>query len=175
MTGAPPTICPGASRVLARTPYEAVATSCEVRPASKRLLLSTSMHLEHQAGRVGEGAVVLSAFQHAERFTPQTYARYTSLASHASMVAAFGVAMDSHPAPGVRGADIGADDPLVGEWSVVVLGPHFAGALVAIDLGDDGPDMERRFDYAVTYDRDLVVEAAATLARKIAPLGLGAI
>lgn len=31
--------------------------------------------------------------------------------------------------------------------------------------------MERRFEYALTYDRDLVVSAAETLARRIAPLG----
>lgn len=31
-----------------------------------------------------------------------------------------------------------------------VLGAQIAGALVALDLGDDGPDMERRFDFVIT-------------------------
>jgi len=48
-----------------------------------------------------------------------------------------------------------------------VLGPHFAGALVAMDLGDTGPDMDRRFGYALTYDRPTVVEAARTLTRRV--------
>jgi DICT domain-containing protein len=74
------------------------------------------------------------------------------------------------PAPGVRGAAIAGDDPLRDEWSVVVLGPHFAGALVAVDLGDDGPDEERRFDFALTYDRDLVVDAGNALMGRIRPL-----
>jgi DICT domain-containing protein len=78
--------------------------------------------------------------------------------------------MDAEPAPGVRGATIGEDDPLLGEWSVAVLGPHFAAALVAVDLGDQGPEMQRRFDFALTYDRDLVVEAASALMRRVQPL-----
>jgi DICT domain-containing protein len=70
----------------------------------------------------------------------------------------------------VRGADLGDDDPLRGEWSVAVLGPHFAAALVAVDLGDDGPEHDRRFDFALTYDRELVTEAAAALMRRVQPL-----
>ena len=36
-------------------------------------------------------------------------------------------------------------------------------AFVARDLGDEGNDMERRFDFAITYDRDLSVEAARAM------------
>ena len=71
----------------------------------------------------------------------------------------------------VRGSSLKEDDPLTGEWSVAVLGPHFAAALVAVDLGDTGPEMERRFDFALTYDRDLVIEAASALMRRLHPLG----
>ena len=52
-----------------------------------------------------------------------------------------------------------------------MLGPHFAGALVARSLGDEGPEMERRFEFALTYDRELVVDAANTLMRRLVPLG----
>jgi hypothetical protein len=31
--------------------------------------------------------------------------------------------------------------------------------------------MERRFDFSLTYDRDLVVEAASALVRRVQPLG----
>jgi hypothetical protein len=54
---------------------------------------------------------------------------------------------------------------------VVVVSPHFAAALVSRDLGDDGPDSKRRFDYAVTYDRTLVVDVARDLMRRVQPLG----
>jgi DICT domain-containing protein len=141
------------------------------RRADKRLLLSISLHLEHQAAALGETGVILSAFQGAERFTPLTRRRYTLLGADAAFVAALGVGMDPEPAPGVRGAALAPDDPLLREWSVVVLGPHFAGALVAVDLGDAGAEMERRFDFALTYDRGLVIEAANALMARVLPLG----
>jgi DICT domain-containing protein len=143
----------------------------DVRRADKRLLLALSLQLEHQAAALGDSALIVSAFQTAERFTPLTRRRYTLLGADAAFVAALGVEMDAEPAPGVRGAALAADDVLRGEWSVAVLGPHFAAALVAVDLGDDGPEMERRFDFALTYDRDLVVEAASALMRRVQPLG----
>jgi DICT domain-containing protein len=84
-------------------------------------------------------------------------------------VGAFGTGMSAAPATGVRGAALADDDELTGEWSVLVLGPHFAGALVARDLGDAGPDPDRRFTFATTYDRGLVIAAARTLLERIAP------
>ncbi|HEY6762378.1 MAG TPA: diguanylate cyclase [Baekduia sp.] len=138
--------------------------------ATKALLLPISRHLEHRAQRIGEGAVILAAFQTAERFTPATRRRYETLARRASLVAAFGIGLPATPIHGVRGAELAPDDALAGEWSVVVLGPHFAGALVARDLGDAGvPDRDRRFSFATVYDRELVIAAARTLIARIAP------
>jgi DICT domain-containing protein len=129
-----------------------------------------SHHLENRALRIGEGAVVLSAFQDAKHFTPNTVRRYEMLTRGASLVAALGVGLDPEPVPGVRGASLELDDPLVGEWSVIVIGPHFAGALVAQDLGDDGLDSERRFVFATAYERGLVIHAARTMVARIAPV-----
>jgi DICT domain-containing protein len=81
------------------------------------------------------------------------------------------VGLEAEPAPGVRGATLPEGDALANEWSVVVLAPHFAGALVAVDLGDAGADDERRFDFAVTYDRDLVMTAASSLMSRVHPIG----
>lgn len=154
------------------SPYSVVTEARgDVRRADKKLLLALSMQLEHQAAALGDSALIVSAFQTDERFTPLTRRRYTLLGADAAFVAALGVGMDAEPAPGVRGAHLQDDDPLLGEWSVAVLGPHFAAALVAVDLGDTGPEMERRFDFALTYDRELVVEAATALMRRVEPLG----
>ena len=68
---------------------------------------------------------------------------------------------------GIKGADLVADDRLKGEWDVVVVGPHFAGAFVARDLGDAGADAERHFEYFVTYDRERVTAAAQALLRHL--------
>jgi hypothetical protein len=151
------------------TPFDVISEVCEVRRSSKRLLFAMSRHLEAEAGKLGQHGVVLAAFQSAERFGPATARLYTELAADAAFVAALGAGMDAAPAPGVRGAQLLSSDPLVDEWSLVVLGPHFAGALVAVDLGDDGPDAERRFDFALTYERELVVEAANALMARVAP------
>lgn len=155
------------------TPYAVVAAvrgEASAGEASKRLLLPMSHHLEHRAQRIGEGAVVLSAFQEARHFTPATARRYEALARRASLVAAFGIGLSDEPVHGVRGARLDDDDALAGEWSVIVLGPHFAGALVARDLGDKVADeRDRRFAFATVYDRALVIAAARTLLSRIAP------
>jgi EAL domain-containing protein (putative c-di-GMP-specific phosphodiesterase class I) len=168
--GVGPPLVHGESPTDAETPFQVVAPRRDVRPADKALLLAMSLHLEREAARVGPGAIVLSAFQEARHFTLKTLRRYERLAATSSFVVALGVGMPARPAAGVRGAELDPDDPLRGEWSVVVLGPHFSGALVAVDLGDAGPEFSRRFDYALTYDRPSVVEAAHTLARRVAPL-----
>jgi DICT domain-containing protein len=144
-----------------------VAAQCPTAEATKRLLLPMSHHLETRTLGIGEGAVILSAFQDAKHFTPRTIERYAMLARGASLVAALGIGLDSEPAPGVRGAHIEPDDPLTGEWSVIVIGPHFAGALVAQDLGSTGREADRRFVFATTYRRDLIIAAARTLLERL--------
>lgn len=152
------------------TPFEVISARRDTELATKELLLPMSHLLEQRALHIGEGAVILSAFQHAERFTPVTARRYETLARTASLCAALGVGLPEEPIPGVRGACLADDDPLAGEWSVLVVGPHFAGALVGLDLGDDGPDLERRFRFTTSYDRGLVIAAARTLMQRIEPL-----
>jgi len=163
-------VVPRPAQAAGMTPFEVVGQVLSVRRATKPLLLQMTWHLERQARELGETALLLSAFQTAERFTPRTRERYAELAGRLAFVAGFGVGLDAEPTAGVRGATLAESDALKDEWSVVVVSPHFAGALVAVDLGDDGPDEERRFDYALTYDRDLVMTAAASLMRRVQPL-----
>ena len=58
-------------------------------------------------------------------------------------------------------------DPLIGEWDIAVIGPHFAATLVARDLGDDGPDAERRFEFVLSHDRELAIAVATSLMSRI--------
>ncbi len=158
----------------AASPFALVATARPMAEATKALLLPMSHHLEHQLLAIGEGAVLLSAFQHARNLTPATLRRYETFARTASLVGALGVGLGARPLDGVHGAEIPDGDALAGEWSVVVVGPHFAGALVAADLGDTGPDRDRRFRFAVVYERELVLAAARTLLARLAPEGVAA-
>jgi hypothetical protein len=51
----------------------------------------------------------------------------------------------TNQSPGCASACPASTDNLCREWSLVV-GTHFAGALVARDLGDTGPDVSRRYE-----------------------------
>jgi len=79
----------------------------------------------------------------------------------------FGVGLGDGPAPGVRGASLVANEQLAGEWNVVVVGPHHAAALIARDLGDGGPDLERRYADTLVEDRELALRAARALMLRI--------
>ncbi len=151
------------------TPYEHLSRRRPSRPGTKRQLLQMSLALEDQALAQGASAVLLSTFQEAAFFPAKTQARYAGFAERLAFVGALATDLGTEPARGVRGAALGPQEALLGEWDVVVLGPHFAGAFVSRDLGDEGPDHDRRFDYVVTHDRDLVVAAATRLMRRIAP------
>lgn len=151
------------------TPFEAVAPDLEVRQGTKRLLLALSRQLEAHAAKLDRTGVLLATFQTAERFSGASRARYECLASELAFVGAIGRGLDHHEDGAVRGATLAVDDPLGLEWDVCVLGPHFAAAFVARDLGDCGPDPERRFAFAMTYDRELVVRVARRLMARLAP------
>ena len=135
-------------------------------------VMSMTRHLEDQAAALGPGGVIVSAFQSAGHFGPQTRRRYEALAADAALVAAVGVGMDANPAAGVRGASLATNDPLQHEWNVLVIGPHFAAALLARERAGVGPD--RVFDYVLSYARDVVLDVASLLAVRVTdePVGL---
>jgi EAL domain-containing protein (putative c-di-GMP-specific phosphodiesterase class I) len=138
-----------------------------VRTGPKGLLLGISRHIENQGLALEVPPVVLGTFQEARHFTPHTAARYSKLAERCPLVAALGVNLPQEPVAGVRGAALQADDALLGEWVVVVVGTHYAGALIAKDLGDTGPDRDRRFAFALTHDHETVLAAARSLISRV--------
>jgi DICT domain-containing protein len=137
--------------------------------AVKGDLVAFSRHLERLALASPDPTVILAALQHVRHFTPATRRTYDALGRDNPLVAVFGVGVDATPGTGLRGVALQPDDPLTGQWHVVVLGAQFAGALIAEDLGDTGEDLERRFRYRITFDRDIVIEAARPLADRILP------
>jgi DICT domain-containing protein len=112
--------------------------------------------------------VLLSAFQQAEQFNRPTQARYAQLAARCPLVAVLGEGLAEEPAAGVRGATLRHDDALRGEWTVAVVGAHYAGALIARDLGDSGADLRRRFAFDVTHDPTRVLGAAQSMLERVA-------
>jgi PAS domain S-box-containing protein len=155
------------------SPFACLPEEVGVRTAPKALLIELSKQLERQAMWLGETCIVAAAFQEARHVTPLTRQRYRDLVERVGFVAALGEDLPVEPLPGVRGAHLAPGDPVRGEWDIVVLSPHFSAALLARDLGDDGPDMERRFAFALTYERDTVVRAARALLSRVAPVSGG--
>jgi EAL domain-containing protein (putative c-di-GMP-specific phosphodiesterase class I) len=157
------------------TPFEVVAGLRRPRAATRQLLLSLSKHLEYRAADPAEPAVLVACFDDKQGFTPRLARRYRSIAGASVMVATFGVDMPREPAEGVRGQNLDSDDPLANEWVVVVVGAHFGAALVArrsrSGESSDGRkprgDAQAAYDFAVTYDRDLVITAAHSLVQRM--------
>jgi hypothetical protein len=98
---------------------------------------------------------------------PDALARYADLVASGALVAVLGPDLDGACAqvPGVRAARLPDDGPLADEWAVVLVGAHYSGALVARRLEDDV------YDFAVTHDRDLVIQAGRALLRHVTPTG----
>ncbi|MGI9156112.1 MAG: sensor domain-containing phosphodiesterase [Marmoricola sp.] len=151
------------------SPFSCLPADVVLRRSPKQLLVELSKQLEREAIRLGETCVVASTFQHGTHFTPVTAQRYRDLVDRTGFVCALGDDLPDEPVPGLRGAALGSDDPVRGEWDVVVLSPHFSAALLARDLGDTGPDMDRMFEYALTYQRDTVTRAAHGLLSRVSP------
>ncbi|MEX5720359.1 diguanylate cyclase domain-containing protein [Geodermatophilus maliterrae] len=166
-------VLPGAGRptgaVGAVSPFACLPDDVPLRRAPKALLIELSKQLEREAMRLGETCVVAATFQESRHFTVSTTQRYRDLVGRTGFVCALGEDLPVEPLPGLRGAHLDPADPVRGEWDVAVLSPHFSAALLARDLGDDGPDLERTFEYALTYERTTVSHAASSLLSRVAP------
>ena len=159
-----PTPAPAAAPT---SPFLCLPPATALRCSTKPLLVEVSKHLEREAARLGPTCLLLSSFQQGHHFTARTADRYRDLATTVGFVAAFGEGLTDEPTAGVRGAPLAPGDPLMDEWDVVVLAPHFAAALLARDLRSDAIDLERTFEFAITYNRHAVEEAARSLMARI--------
>jgi hypothetical protein len=153
------------------SPFDALPPGARLRRSPKRLLVELSKQLEREAMQLGDTCVVAATFQASKHFTPSSAQRYRDLVERTGFVCALGEDLPEEPVPGLRGAPLVEGDPLLGEWDLVVLSPHFSAALLARDLGDDGPDAERRYEYALTSHRFVVVAAATSLMSRVVPRG----
>jgi EAL domain-containing protein (putative c-di-GMP-specific phosphodiesterase class I) len=148
------------------TPFELISARRAPEVNEKRVLVQVSKYLEDQAIRESP-VVVLACLENAEFLAGETLARYGRIGSRAVLTAVLAVGLGADRAPpGVMATRLSPWDRLSLEWDVIVLGPHFNGALVARASADGTTGAYRHFEYVVTHDRQLVVLAARALAHR---------
>jgi EAL domain-containing protein (putative c-di-GMP-specific phosphodiesterase class I) len=152
----------GAGDPFGATPWERVTNWRRPSVGARALAVHAIDVLVDQAAQLGETAMVLAALSD-ERYGPATAERYGRLADRLAFVGVVG-AGDVFAGTRVRGGALAADDPLRGTATVVALAPGFAACLVMRPT--DGEEWE----FAVTYDRDTVVECALPLMARTEPL-----
>jgi len=152
-----------AARERLGSPFGRVAAYRPVRAATKSLLTAISRHIETEALTLPAGAVMLTTFQEAGHLTDDVRQRYARLAQRHPFIGMLGAGFPREPAAGAYGADLAEDDPVRDEWNMALVTPHFAVALVGRQVGDGASEDDRRFDYVLTHDRDVVIEVAGDL------------
>jgi hypothetical protein len=155
------------------TPFDVVAAGLQTRIVRKEMLIELGRHLERLAMIADTAPMVLTALQQAQHFTGATRRLYRTLADRSPLTAIFGQGLPvDEDGPLVQVA-LDPSDPLGLEWTVLVLGPDTAAALVARERYEpghtDGPvrDADRRFDMAVTFERTRVAQAARAMLARI--------
>lgn len=129
-------------------------------------VLAHSHRLETRAvERAGRSSVLLAAFQHRRRLGRESKDRFVRLARTITFVGVLGVDMPDEPLPGVRGANVEADEAAAREWNVVTLSPGYEAALISREVARTS-DGARRFEYLVTDDRATVRHAARIMLRR---------
>ena len=135
------------------------------RPArgSRELAARTAALVARQALELGESVIVLGAFPDNGQMTDGEARMLKELATSVAFVGAIG-ASEELEAAGVRTGPLAPEDPLRGTWTIAALGPNCNACFVAAERADGD------FDFAISYDRDLVVESAMLMMARVAPL-----
>jgi EAL domain-containing protein (putative c-di-GMP-specific phosphodiesterase class I) len=157
-----------APALVADTPYEIVTNVRPARPTNRSALVAMSRELEDRGVHAAEPTVLLTCFQHVRHFDAATRSRYAGLGASSVLTVAYAQDMPPSDLPRIRSCALAADDPLVGEWIVIVIGSRFAGGLFARERRR-GVGKRGVFDHVVSDDRDLVLSAAIPLLRRLAP------
>jgi EAL domain-containing protein (putative c-di-GMP-specific phosphodiesterase class I) len=149
------------------TPFSVAAERREARPSDPELLLQISLFLEARAAAEGGSALVFTTFQHHANFDGRALARYFPLGESAAFVGAFGQGFaELSISANVTSVDLDAADPLVAEWNVLVISPNFAATLTARKTDPSSPTSDR-YEFILTHDRRLTIEAARTLVARL--------
>lgn len=161
-SGRPLRIDPRPAATSSGSPFEKLAAHVTPRRITRRDLDAISAVLERRALSLPFPPVMLSAFQDVSRFEPQREV-YTQLSRRLPFLVVFAQGMDPEPIPGVKGVHLDKGDPLADEWLVGGLSPFQGFFLAAREVADGAG----KFEYILTFDRNLVIEASLLLLTEI--------
>ncbi|GAA2106119.1 EAL domain-containing protein [Brevibacterium salitolerans] len=134
-------------------------------------MLTAQLHsLAERSLAAGESAVVISVFADAEELSPETLARFESVADSVGYTVMLSAGFDTPPVPAARGGQIDTSDPLQAEFCVIVIGPDWSGLTVGKRRFSPGPDGRTEYDVHVTTERYACVDAARSVFTRIRTL-----
>jgi EAL domain-containing protein (putative c-di-GMP-specific phosphodiesterase class I) len=146
------------------TPFDVYAQRYTPTPATSATLESFAHYLEQRCSIDPDPPVVLACLRGAQLPSGAPLALLEMIARNTSFAAAFAEQLPHHPLPGVRMIQLDEGDPLVNEWVLAVIGPHFA-ALLAARSRDTAS--EESLSLGLSYHRPTVLRAAQTLLHRI--------
>ncbi|MGI8781787.1 MAG: EAL domain-containing protein [Solirubrobacteraceae bacterium] len=144
------------------TPWERVTNWRRPGTSTRELAMRAARVLVDQAAEIGQTAMLLVSLSD-DRYGAGSVARYGWLPDRLAFVGVLNAGA-AFAGTGVRGGKLAPDDPLAGTGTLVVLAPDFAACFVVRETGDD------EWSFAITYDRDTVVECALALMARMEPL-----
>ncbi len=139
---------------------------------TKRSLIDLSYAIEESLLGNGDGEpyIVIGLFQQGTYLRPQC-ARYEAFAQQASAVVVAAAGLLEVPR-GCEAIELEPDEPLVGEWALVVLGPRVGMSIVATDRwrvnpGEASFEDGRLFEARWSARREVAAEEAMRLLRQL--------
>lgn len=144
------------------TPYRLATADHPALPTTAVVLEALAADLEQRAALDQDPPVVLACLPEGRLMSGGPLAFLQVIARSASYTAALCGEPPRHPPAGAHIVPLDEGDPLRNEWTMIVLGPHYAALLTAHDGDGRGALV-----YRLSYDRALVVRAASVLIERI--------
>jgi hypothetical protein len=159
--GRPLRLAGGAGDPFGATPWQRVTNWRRPLRGRRHLAARALEPLLVHAGELGETAMVLGCLVR-EEDAARAVRRFGWLQDRVAFVGILnaGGAFDG---TGVRSGALAPTDPLRGTGTVVTLAPDFAACYVAREVGEG-------WEWAISYDRETVVECALQLIARMEPL-----
>ncbi len=125
--------------------------------------------LLERAASIGSTALILMTVPSSTAVAGSRCEMFAMLTAVSALTAVFRPRPLAQVDIGCRVVEVGPDEPLASERTVIIVDPSFNAALTALDRGY-AADGSRCFDYRLSFDRDRVLDAATLLLQRIPAL-----